>query len=209
MTSVHTALISVWKGEMGIRSISSHLKENGFSVDLLFCPQYGDRLYSSSQLESIVSKLHERNPDVVGLSCSTEMSKRRVVQLVKELRVLDYSPFIVLGGNAATFTPEEALKYVDGICIGEGEKAVLELVKKLQDDREIYFIPSIRVSENRTVSGLWKEVDLNTIPTIDYGFSGGESGKYFRLVGENLVYVLCHYRLYSERPHCSHNPQPT
>ena len=188
MIQYKTALISVWKGEMGIRHISAYLKQNGYPVDLLFCPQYADQLYSKGQLESIIKPIG--NHDLVGISCSTEMSKRRVVQIVEELRKQEHKPFVVLGGNAATFTPEQALKYVDAVCIGEGEKPTLDLAERLRTGRNIFLMPNIWSNENRIVRCIaGKSADLDKFPTIDYGFSGGDSGRYYRLVGDSLVEI--------------------
>jgi len=188
MPSFRTALVSVWKGEMGIRHISAYLKQNGYPVDLLFCPQYGDQLYTESQLELIVRTAE--NHDLVGISCSTEMSKRRVVQIVEELRKLEQKPFVVLGGHAATFTPEQALKYVDAVCIGEGEKPILDLVERLRTGRNIFLVPNIWSNENKTIRCITKEgPNLDAFSTIDYGYWGGDSGRYYRLVGDSLVEI--------------------
>jgi len=188
MHDFRTALISVWKGEMGIRHISAYLKQNDYPVDLLFCPQYADQLYNESQLESIIRTVG--NHDLVGISCSTEMSKRRVVQIVEELRKQEHKPFIVLGGNAATFTPEPALKYVDAVCIGEGEKPTLDLVERLRTGENIYLAPTIWTNENKVVRCVaGKSDDLDVFPTIDYGFSGEDSGRYYRLIGDSLIEI--------------------
>lgn len=166
---------------MGIRHISSYLKQEGFIIDLLFCPQYADNLYSKKQIDSIISTIGDC--DFVGISCSTEMSKQRVVQIVNELKKIKKRPFIVLGGHAATFTPEQALKYVDAVCIGEGEKPTLEIIKRLSsgtvnltDISNVWFNWNGKILKNKIDIG----PDLNIFPTVDYGLSGLQ-GDYYRI----------------------------
>jgi len=50
---------------------------------------------------------------------------------------------IIWGGIEPTLRPEEAIKYVDFICVGEGDEAIVELVDSLEQNKDITKIRNI------------------------------------------------------------------
>lgn len=64
-------------------------------------------------------------PDIVGITATTPMvpDAYRVAKIAREFGFLT-----VMGGTHATVLPEEALQHVDIVVIGEGEKAMLDIV---------------------------------------------------------------------------------
>lgn len=60
--------------------------------------------------------------------------------------------FSILGGPHTTFFPETIhAEGVDAICVGEGERAFLELVERLQDRRDISSIANLWIKDHGTI----------------------------------------------------------
>jgi radical SAM superfamily enzyme YgiQ (UPF0313 family) len=88
-----------------------------------------------------VSSIHEELKDIInefrpGLACLTAVSSQ--IPLIKKIgeaiKQIDPSIFIIIGGVHTTLNPEETISYdfTDAVCIGEGEKAVVELARQLE-----------------------------------------------------------------------------
>lgn len=111
---------------LGIRYISAKLKQAGYETKLVFLACSGEETYSKKVLDSFREICCDS--DIVGFS-SMVHSFRQTVQVATALK--DSSAAKVWGGPFPTTCPEICIKLVDGVCIGEGEEAMLELVDKL------------------------------------------------------------------------------
>jgi anaerobic magnesium-protoporphyrin IX monomethyl ester cyclase len=117
----------------GIRAISAYLKLQGYEVNILFLP-YGEdinRNYSSKVIRQVLSAL--KGSDIIGIS-TMSFTSFRAYKLAKELKKLKKP--MVIGGIHATIAPEECLAYFDYVCVGEGEEAFLEFVKKIEQKKD-------------------------------------------------------------------------
>jgi len=111
----------------GLAMIATCLKKAGHSIELkVFTP--ATPLHNA--IECVIRDFH---PSLV---CLTSVSSqipiiKKVGECIKEI---DPSIYVILGGHHATLNPEEAIayKWVDAICIGEGEMAVIELTKQIE-----------------------------------------------------------------------------
>lgn len=103
----------------GLLHLSSALKAAGHEVDLVV-----------AQRENPVDAARRWQPDVVGYSVMTG-SQRYYLALNRAIK--EVAPaYSVFGGPHPTFFPESIEEDgVDGICLGEGEEALLELVAAL------------------------------------------------------------------------------
>jgi anaerobic magnesium-protoporphyrin IX monomethyl ester cyclase len=125
------ALISLYGVENnGIRYISSLLKREGFKVSLVFFKKWVNndiRVPSESEKEMLVSLLKELGADIVGISFTSPFFKiaADITEYIK--KVLNVK--VVWGGIHATVDPERCLEYCDAVCRGEGEYAMLDLVR--------------------------------------------------------------------------------
>jgi anaerobic magnesium-protoporphyrin IX monomethyl ester cyclase len=106
-----------------------------------------------------VQKIKEKNPEVLGLSFSTNQ-KRYVKTLFEHL---DADPgFIVAGGVHATLVKEEILQEfprLNAICIGEADYSFPDLIFRMQQGKEILATPGFYIrSEN--------EIIMNPTPAL-------------------------------------------
>lgn len=113
---------------MGVAYLSAVLKQGGHSTALI-CP------HSFSE-KSVSDKVDSFKPDLVLVSSVTDQMglAEKIIGFIHD----KYQLPIVLGGVHATVAPEECinLKGLLGICIGEGEHAVLEFVEALEKKRD-------------------------------------------------------------------------
>lgn len=109
-------------GSLGLRSISSCLKQRGHTVQMIFlipCERHDYDLFFPPTILQELSKL-VKSSDIIGISSMTNESKE-CIQVINYLKRLNKP--IVWGGIHATSCPDECIKYADAICIGEGEEA--------------------------------------------------------------------------------------
>src|SRR3989338_59023 len=92
----------------------------------------------------------EFKPDLIGIS-ATDDTFSLGIELVS--RVKQAGAHIIVGGVYPTFSPEQAIsnQYVDSICIGDGENALLGLCRNLRFGKDISEIKSLWVKRNGRV----------------------------------------------------------
>jgi len=112
---------------LGIRLLSTVLKESGHSTKLIFLSSE-DASYSQGVLEATKELLS--GVDLVGIGCLSRGASR-AIQLLRTIRPL--RKFTVWGGLHATLNPESCAKEADIICRGEGEDLILELIRNLEN----------------------------------------------------------------------------
>jgi anaerobic magnesium-protoporphyrin IX monomethyl ester cyclase len=119
-------LISTSGLELGIRSISSYLRSNGCSTKCLFLNQPETKEYKRSTLDALLDVCNSGH--IVGIS-GIQATQYKTKQIITALH--GQGKVIVIGGYDATLCPERYIE-ADYICIGDGEKSMLELVKRLE-----------------------------------------------------------------------------
>ena len=153
---------------IGLRYLSSVLKNAGHEVELLDCltksnvghdMNHSFKRYGLSDKE-VYERVAYHNPDMVGISSmytSYHHDAHNVAKLVKKFK--KGLPVVMGGSHTSTF-PEEVMKdrNVDYIVIGEGERAILEVLKQ----------PKKRIHKEPFIS------DLDSIPFPDWDISQGD-----------------------------------
>src|SRR5512145_1731907 len=111
----------------GISYISSYLKAEGIETHLL---NINEKLGYPLDLERIKEDVLSIKPDVIGFSVLTNQYKY-ALEIANSIKTYIDVP-IIFGGIHATMDPQETLSQpcVDYICVGEGEEAFLELIRK-------------------------------------------------------------------------------
>lgn len=111
----------------GIASIATCLKQAGHTVRLVVL------LDQPESEERMARELEAFDPHLV---CFTSVSSkfRSVKALSRVTRRVTPRAYVLIGGHHATLAPESVAREesFDGICIGEGEEAVLELAEQLE-----------------------------------------------------------------------------
>lgn len=149
---------------LGIGYLSSYLKQNGHEVHLVFDPKQFDRAYLRNKLlakifnreEENLKKIVKINPGIVAFSCVTANYQWALSFSKKIKSKLKKTP-IIFGGVHPTLVPELVIKetFIDMVCLGEGEEALLELVnsidqgKKRLDIQNIWFKDGKKIIKNK------------------------------------------------------------
>jgi len=114
----------------GIGYLSAVLKANGHKTDLMFL--------TSMDFSKVKNKIESYKPDIVVFSCTYNHWKltKDISKKIKESSDLP----IFVGGAHTTLFPDaiQETDAIDGICRGEGEYALLELVNKIEGGKTYY-----------------------------------------------------------------------
>lgn len=121
----------------GIMYISAILKKHGHSCEI----------FIEGLENNFLQAIRDAKPDMIGFSTTTGCHKwlKKTLKKMKEIGVP-----IIVGGPHPTYFPEiiDEMKEVDIICIGEGEKAVLELANRFDRKEDYSDIPSLYTRKN-------------------------------------------------------------
>ena len=92
--------------------------------------------------------IREKKPQLFCLSAVSSQFPpiECVAALIKEL---DPDIFVVLGGHHASLSPDQAIKCpnLDAICVSEGDSAVVELARQLEDEKWPTEIPNLWIRQ--------------------------------------------------------------
>lgn len=171
---LNIALISLYGVENnGIRSMSSVLDKEDFNTYLIFFKRWVNndiRFPTEEEKKTLISLLKKLNINIVGISFTSPFLK-----IAKDLtwRIKDVlSVNVVWGGIHATVKPKGCLEHCDIVCRGEGEYAMLDLVKALAKKQSLEGIKNICYKrENRIICEEMRPLiqDLDSLPFQDYG----------------------------------------
>lgn len=151
--------------------MSSYLKEHGHKTQMIFLPYdpfmygYDVKWYEESVLDEVISLC--KGTDLIGITLMTNFLDG-ASQITNKLKSKIDIP-IVWGGVHPTVRPEECLEYVDIICIGEGEDAMLELVNKMTNGADYSGTANLWIRSNGRIiknhlRPLARNLDIYPIP---------------------------------------------
>lgn len=160
---------STFPSDQGIRTISAVLKKAGYEVQTIFMTLSEDysRNYTSSELSQLLKLC--KNSQLIGINSFASTSKR-AAKIISFLKSRVNIP-IVYGGVHATISPEDCIKYSDIVCIGEGEEAILDLVKAMDSKKSINKIKNIWIKkQDKIIKNSVRSVidNLDKIPIPDF-----------------------------------------
>jgi anaerobic magnesium-protoporphyrin IX monomethyl ester cyclase len=128
--------------EIGICSISSYLRQNGYIVKIIGAK------YQDIDLESIV----DFQPDVIGATVYDETACQTML-LLEELNTLLPDRIQCLGGCTATFHDIgflEKYPFIDYVIKGEGELSFLKLLQSIEAEADVGSIDGLSFRKNGT-----------------------------------------------------------
>ncbi len=160
------------------RTLASYLKQHGHDVRQIFLPSdnYNTRFqpgYIKQMKQSLVDDMVKlvEDYDVIGISFLTAMFDV-AVQATRAIQKAYPDKFIVWGGFHPTTMPQQALEFVDGVCVGEGEEALLELVDRIEKGEDYYDVRNFwfRKPNGKVVGNPHRPLvqDLDTLPYQDF-----------------------------------------
>ncbi len=151
---------------LGIGYVSAVLEENGHKVKIM------DPNAEELSYKDIISKIKEFQPDLVGITFTTE-NRFEAFELAKVIKKSLSEVKIVLGGPHVWRTADDTLRHldcIDFIVRGEGEFTTLELVEALEkgkDLKEVYGL-SFRLKDGTIIHnedrGLIENIDEIPLP---------------------------------------------
>ena len=153
----------------GIATVATVLKKAEHDVDLLV---YSEE--SETVEERLRAYVLEKRPEMF---CFTAISTQFpfVRKLAKIVRDLDPSIYIVIGGHHPSLASEHTIATAacDAICVGEGDRAVVELARQVQSGEQPTGVPSMWIRqpdgsvEKNPLPNF--DQDLDAVPYIDRG----------------------------------------
>ena len=116
----------------GLASVTAVLKEAGHNIKLLIVDDY-------VKTRQIINGILEFKADAIGFSCMSNFWQyvKDLSEKIKSTAGLKDIPIFV-GGPHAIVCPSsiEETRDIDGLCIGEGEYAFLEVINKIAQDAD-------------------------------------------------------------------------
>jgi len=154
---------------IGLRTISSYLKQYGHETNLIFL-NLPDSSFASIYSEEVVTDVIDlcKDSDLIGISLMTNYFVR-VKDLTSRIKNKVDIP-VIWGGIHPTVRPDECIRYADMVCVGEGEDAMLELAEKLKNGirdniKNIWFRRNNDIIKNELRP---LEQNLDKYPSPDY-----------------------------------------
>lgn len=187
---------------LSIMTLAAQLKSNGHNcefLDLRFEPDF-------------IKSTLDFNPDIIAysvVSFTWAYYQNLNLKIKKEINA-----FSIFGGSHCTIYPDFINQEgVDAICIGEGEEAIVELVNKIEQGKDIKNIPNIWVKiDNQIYKNDLRNLiaDLDQIPFPDYEMINKyrfyrNSGVYYIMTSRgcphNCSYCINHFyrKLYKDK----------
>lgn len=123
---------------------------------------------SSDVFSDFENKIKEFSPGLIAVSVSEDIFPIgiKLLSAVRHLKI----PTII-GGVFPTFAPSICLGYdeIDMVCIGEGEKAIVELCERMEKNLPYDDIPNIWVKKKDGVkkNPMGSPIDINSNPPLD------------------------------------------
>lgn len=164
---------------IGIRILSSILRQQGYQTQLIFLPTIKDLCrrtiggiysYDEDVLNKVVNLCQESQ--LIGISLMTH--HYTIAKLFTEELKRRVSAPVIWGGIHPTVNSEECLETADLVCIGEGETSVPELVRRLENGEDVAGIPGIWLKRDGRLLANGPgplAQDLDALPFPDYSFS--------------------------------------
>lgn len=164
---------------LGIISIGTILKNEGHDIDIIFPHNlfFKNELFEKDpirkSIDSLVSIIEEKDPEVVGLYgiCNTYHINLKIAEKIKKR---NKNVKIIFGGPHATATAKlsmDAFPFIDIIVKGEAEAMIGDLVSAIEKKSSLCDIPAIvyrkdgKIVENEKIKLI---DDLDQLPVPDY-----------------------------------------
>ena len=194
---------------LGIEYLSAFLKKAGCSTSLVYDPALFDNMYVSNKVlgnifsykKTIVRKVVDKKPRLIVFSV-TSIDHAWACSIAKEIKNHLGDVPIIFGGRHATLGPDKVIElpFVDFVCIGEGEQALLELTQALESEGNTKNIPNIWAKCNgkiyrNDVRDLIKDLDTLPLPDKDlfHNEYAGFSRDYYTIITSRGCAHECTY----------------
>lgn len=148
---------------LGICYLAAVLKKNNIPVSIIDAE--AENLISSD----ILKRLEKLKCDFVGITSST-VAFPKSLELANKIKYSNKDIFIAIGGPHVSASPQETLKHdcFDVGVIGEGEYALLELVKALSNKKNYENINGLVIKKNGKIIKTKSREPIENLDEIPY-----------------------------------------
>lgn len=147
----------------GIAQLSSVLKTAGHKTELIL-------VNSKKDINKIFRYVEKYKTKIIGFSF-TVITYDNAVVLAKIIKKKYPNILIIAGGVYCIINPEEIIKQkcFDGVCIGEGDEVIVDLMNALEDGKSIYKINNFWFKKNGKIfkNKINKPTNLDLLPLPD------------------------------------------
>lgn len=195
---------------LGVSLLSACLKEAGHEVKLFDTTFYKtrERTGDEARIETLQVKhtnladfgilpkdsdvisdfkklVKEFKPDLIGVSVvePTYLIGLKLLNTIKDSGIPT-----IMGGIHVTFSPEDVINEpaINMICVGEGEKAIVELANRLRDEINYKDIPNIWVKEDGRIyqNAIRSLTNLDELPEQDWDIY--EKQRFYKPMGGKI-----------------------
>ena len=190
LVSVENSLIA-----LGFRTVVSLTKApypetNSYFIPLDYVPIWRKFLFPPELVDNILSTIEEivseiANADIIGFSSMSDNAPF-VRELCKAVKRISPKTYIVWGGVHGVIEPEDAIKYADAVCTGEGEVAFIEFLKMFEHEKDYIHTKNFWFNHNGKIVKndflpLHTNEELDQFTLLEY--AGGNERIYLRNKG--------------------------
>ena len=149
---------------LGLAYLAGALVNEGFRVQII------DNAVENLTTDELVKRV--KDSDIVGIT-STTPSFNTALKYAKLIKSEIPETFVILGGVHASFTPIDAIKGgADAVCIGEGERAIVEIAKCIEKEKSVSEVKGICYRDSRSIKftderGFEENLDNLPLPAYD------------------------------------------
>ncbi len=148
---------------LGVLYMAAVLEQQGYEVDVT--PTHVLEL----TWREIAQKIETDRPDIVGITTTTE-NRFLAFKLAKVAKKAYPRTFVLMGGPHFKNTAQDTLSHlpsVDGVCVGEGEMMMLDLVRCLEAKDDLRKVDGLSFRQNGQIVHNRPRAllpDLNALP---------------------------------------------
>jgi|AntAceMinimDraft_17_1070374.scaffolds.fasta_scaffold05541_2 radical SAM superfamily enzyme YgiQ (UPF0313 family) len=152
---MNTLLITLQdeKEVIGVKYLHYTLIKNGYNSFLLYLPFLD--FDNKNVLDEIKKTIYDISPGFIGISLMS-INYYKACDLTKFLKNNFSNIPVIWGGIHPTVAPEMCLKHVDYVCIGEGEKTIIDFadtvkkksLNKIKDIKNLCYLEDGKIKRN-------------------------------------------------------------
>ncbi len=207
---------------IGIALLVSCLKQSGHKVKVFDTSFYKLKEKTDDQIREQLGQVKETNLSEYGVKFQTKTEEEIFLELKKVIdsfvpdfvafsvneelvvhacrlaeNIKEYSSIpIIFGGIGVTTSPAEIIEksFIDMICIGEGEDAIVELANNMESGEDISLIKNLWVKRDGTIvkNNVRPLKNLNDLPFVDLDEF---SDKHFFRPFDGKIYRMIMYEM--------------
>ena len=151
---------------IGLKSLHYQLLSHGYTSHLLFIPVFSN----AGLFNSVCNLVDKLSPLFVGMSLMS-VEYTRALSLSRAIKLHSPSTPLIWGGIHPTIAPETCLEYADFVCVGEGERFIVDFAKSIANRSDPEVLDSLVYQRKGQVyrNALYPFIeDLSVLPICEH-----------------------------------------